>query len=198
MPVRGADDLDVVVTKQFVDAHLLGFIVFHDKQTPASRLREVFDLRERVGNAFACRRLGDERERAARKSVLAIFVERHDLHGYMARERVLFELTEHVPSQHVGQEDVERDRSRLILLGQIERVIAADRQQNLEALVARQIEKDPCIMRIVLDDEQDAVARLDFQPIVRESAPPRARPIQQVPEQRLWPPDAAPCSNRHT
>ena len=107
---------------------LLGFVVFNDQQTPPPRLREIPDLCQCLGNAFACRRLGDERERAARQSMLTIFVQRDDLHGYVARQRVLFELTEHVPAQHVGQEDVERYRGRLVLLGQIERVIAAQRQ----------------------------------------------------------------------
>src|SRR5262249_11382471 len=36
----------------------------------------------------------------------------------------------------------------------------------LEALLARQLDHDAGIVRIVLDDEQDRVARLDLQPVV--------------------------------
>ena len=78
----------------------------------------------------------------------------------------LLELAEHRPAQHVGQEDIERHRGRLELLGEIERIGAAHRDQHLEALVAGEIHDDARIVRIVLDDQQDAVARLDLQPIV--------------------------------
>ena len=49
----GADDLDVVVTEELADAQLLGGVVFDDQQTPAARLRELFDLGQRLGNPFA-------------------------------------------------------------------------------------------------------------------------------------------------
>ena len=162
----GIDDLDVVVAEQLADAHLLGGIVLDHQQAAAARLREVLDLAQGVGDAFARRRLGDERERPARQPVLAIFVERDDLHGDMAGKRILLELAEHIPAEHVGQEDVERDCGRLILLGEIERVVAAHGEQHLEALVAGEVEQDAGVMRIILDDEQDAVAGLDFQPVV--------------------------------
>ena len=162
----GIHDLDVVMAEQLADAHLLGGVVLDHQQAPAARLREVLDLAQGVGDAFARRRLGDEGERAAREPVLAIFVERDDLHGDMAGERVLLELAEHIPAQHVGQEDVERHCGRLILLGEIERVVAAHGEQHLEALVAGEVEQDARVMRIVLDDEQDGIAGLDFQPVV--------------------------------
>ena len=162
----GGHDLDVVVAEQLADAHLLGRVVLDDQQAPPPRLREVLDPRQRLGNAFARRRLGDEGERAARQAVLAILVERDDLHRNVPRERVLLELAEHGPAQHVGQEDVERHRRRLVLLGEIERVVAAHGDQHLEALVARKVDQDARIVRIVLDDEQDGVAGLDLQPVV--------------------------------
>ena len=111
-------------------------------------------------DAFARRRLGHEGERAARQPVLAVLVERDDLHRDVAGQRVLLELAEHVPAQHVGQEHVERHRGRLILLGKIERVGAAHRHQHLEALVAGEVDQDARIVRIVLDDQQDGIAGL--------------------------------------
>ncbi len=63
-----------------------------------------------------------------RQRVLAVLVERDDLHRNVPGQRVLLELAEHRPAQHVRQEHVERDRGRLELLGKIERVGAARRQ----------------------------------------------------------------------
>ena len=121
---------------------------------------------ERGLDALGRGRLGDERERAARQPVLAVLVERDDLHRNVPRQRVLLELAEHGPAQHVGQEHVERHRGRLELLGEVERIGAAHRDQHLEALVAGEVHDDARIVRIVLDDQQDAVARLDVEPIV--------------------------------
>ncbi len=162
----GIDDLDVVMTEQFADAHLLDPVVLDDQQALAARLGKLLDARQRLVDALARRRLVDEGEGAARETVLAVFVERDDLHRNVPGQRILLELAEHVPAQHVGQEHVERNRGRLILFGEIERIVAAHRQQRLEALVARQIDQDAGIVRIVLDDEQDGVAGLDIHPIV--------------------------------
>ena len=162
----GGDDLDIVVAEQFADAHLLGLVVLDDQQTLAARRGIFLDARQRRVHAFGGRRLGDERECAARQRVLAILVERDDLHGDMPRQRILLELAQHRPAQHVGQEHVERYRGRLELLGQIERIGAARRDQHLEALVAGEVQDDARIVRIVLDDQQDGVAGLDFQPVV--------------------------------
>ena len=137
-------------------------IVLDDQQAFLARLGEFLDARERLVDAFARGRLVDEGEGAARETVLAVLVERDDLYRDMPGERILLELAEHVPAQHVGQEHVERHRGRLILLGEIERIVAAHRQQRLEALVARQIDQDARVMRIVLDDQQDGVAGLEM------------------------------------
>ncbi len=121
-----------------------------------------------ASDALGGGRLGDEGECAARQRVLAVLVERDDLHRDVPRQRILLELAEHGPAQHVGQEHVERHRGRLELLGEIERVGAARGDQHLEALVAGEVQDDARVMRVVLDDQQDAVAGLDFQPVVRD------------------------------
>ena len=162
----GGDDLDVVVAEQFADAHLLGFVVLDDQQTLAARRGVFLDARQRRVDALGGGRLGDEGEGAARERVLAVLVERDDLHRDVPGQRVLLELAQHRPAQHVGQEHVERDRGRLELLGEIERVGAAHRDQHLEALVAGEVQDDARVVRIVLDDQQDGVAGLDLQPIV--------------------------------
>ena len=117
------------MAEQLGDAQLLGLVVLDHQQPPAARLGEFLDLRERVGDAFRRRRLVDEGEGAARKPVLAVLVERDDLHRDVPGQRILLELAEHVPAQHVGQEHVERHRGRLVLLGEVERVGAAHREQ---------------------------------------------------------------------
>ena len=163
----GVDDFNVVVAEQFVNAHLLDAIVFDDEKTFAARLGKLPDPRHRVGNAVTRRRLGHKREGAARQTMLAIFVERHDLNGNVPGERVLFELAQHSPAQHVGQEHVERNGGWLVLFGQAERLVAAHRQQCLEALVAGQVDQNTRVVRIVLDNKENAVAGVDIHPVIR-------------------------------
>jgi len=148
-------------------ASLLGLVVFYYQQALAAGLRKILDLGQSFGNAGRRRRLDDEREGAARQAVLAVLIERNNLHWDVPCQRILLKLTQHVPSEHVRQEDIKRYGCRLILLGEIERIVAAHRQQCFEALVAREIDHDARIMRIVLHDQQNGVARLNFESVVR-------------------------------
>ena len=64
-----------------------------------------------------------------------------------------------------------RNTSSVIAVGRYclasdERRLAAVRDDALEALVARQPEQHARVMRIVVDDEQDAVARVDVLAVV--------------------------------
>ena len=132
--------------------------------TTSRRLRRgcgVFlDRVERRLQPFGRRRLGHEGEGAARQAVLAVLVERDDLHRDVPRRRVLLELAQHRPAEHVGQEHVERDGRRPVLARQRQRVGAAHRDEHLEALVVREVDQHARVMRIVLDDQQHGVARL--------------------------------------
>ena len=98
--------------------------------------------------------------------MLTVLIERDNLNWDVPSQRIFLELTQYVPSEHVRQEDVERYGGRLVLLGQIERVIAAHRQQHLKALVTREIDHDARIMRIILHNQQNGVAWLNFKTIV--------------------------------
>ena len=100
--------------------------------------------------------------------MLTVFVERDDLHRNVPRQRIVLELAQHGPAQHVRQEHVERNRRRLELLGEFERLGAAAGDQHLEALVAGEIDQHPRIMRIVLDDQEDGVSRFEIEPVVRQ------------------------------
>src|SRR5579862_1775128 len=149
-----------------MNAHLLGLVVLDNQEALSARLRKLLDLGKRVRDAFAGRGLGDEGECTTRQSVLAILVQGDDLHRDMPGQRALLELTEHVPAQHVREENVERHCGRLILLGKIECIVAAHRQQRLETLVAREIDQGSRVVRIVLDYEQDLVAGLQIHPVI--------------------------------
>ena len=54
-----------------------------------------------------------------------------------------------------------------ILLGKLQRFRAARGHQHLEALVAGEVDQHPRIVRVVLDDQQDGVAGLEIEPVVR-------------------------------
>ena len=77
---------------------------------------------------FGRGRLVDKGKCAARQRVLAILVQRDDLNRDMPGQRIVLELAQHRPAEHVGQEDVERDGGRLELLGKIQRFGAARRR----------------------------------------------------------------------
>ena len=87
-------------------------------------------------------------------------------HGDVTGQRIVLELAQHGPAEHVGQEHVERDGARLILFGELQRLRAAGGDQHLESLVAREIDQHARVMRVVLDDHQDAVAGLEVEPVV--------------------------------
>ncbi len=80
----------------------------------------------------------------------------------------MLQLAQHRPAEHVGQEDIERHRGGLELLGEIKGFRAARRDQDLEPLVASQVDQDARIMRIVLDDQKNCIPGFEIQPVVRQ------------------------------
>ena len=74
-----------------------------------------------------------------RQPVSPVLVERHDLHRDVAQLRILLELIQHRPPEHVRQEDVERYRRRLELSRQRQRLGASRRDQHLQSPVAGQV-----------------------------------------------------------
>ena len=201
----GADrrDLHVVVRDQLLDAHALGGIVLDDEQLARPRLGEALDAVERRLDAVGRERLVEIRERAALEPVLAFLFDGADLHGDVARCRVLLQLREHGPPEHIRQENVERYRRRLVLPRERERVGPAHRDERLEAVVAREGEQRSRVMRIVFGDEQHGIAGLQILPVVRES-PRRAAPAARSAGtrstiRRSWaPPPACPKPDRRT
>ena len=68
---------------------------------------------------------------------MPVLIERHDLHRNMASRRILFELAQDRPAEHVGQEDIERYGRRMVLARERQRIGAAMGDQDLESLVFR-------------------------------------------------------------
>src|SRR5204863_101533 len=82
---RGDHGVDVAVPEQLGDCQALGGVVLDDQQALAARNDKLLQAPERLLEALARRRLGDERERSARERVLAVFVHRQHLDRDVAR-----------------------------------------------------------------------------------------------------------------
>jgi len=100
--------------------------------------------------------------------VLAVFVERDDLHRNMPGERIVLELAQHRPAQHVRQEHVERHRRRLELFCEFQGLRATRGDQNLESLVTGEVDQHARVMRVVLDDQQDGISGFEIEPVIRQ------------------------------
>lgn len=87
--------------------------------------------------------------------MLPVLIKRDHLHRNVPRGRVLLELAQDRPAQHIRQEHVQRYRRRAVFLRQRQGIRTAHRHQPLEALSAGQIDQEARVVRIVLDDEQD-------------------------------------------
>ena len=161
-------DVNIVVAQQLPDTQLLGGVVFHHQQPLAARRGVFLDPGQGRLQALGRRGLGHEGERAARQAVLPVFVQRQHLHRDVPRGRVLLQMAEHGPAQHIGQEHVQRYGRRVVLAGQGERLRAAHGHEDLEPLVAGQITHDAGIVRIVFDDQQDGVVGLQVVAVVRD------------------------------
>ena len=70
---------------------------------------------------------------------MAIFVERQHLHGNMPGRRILFQMIQNRPAEHVRQENIQRDCGRMVPLRQLQSFRPTVGDENLEALVARKI-----------------------------------------------------------
>ena len=138
----------------------LDVVVLDDQQPFGARRDEVLDAVERCFQCLGGRRLDQVGKRAVRQAVLPLFLQRDDLHRDVPRRGIELEVVEHGPAEHVRQEDVQRDRRRAGIGGPATGRGAAGGDDALEALVARQPQQDARVMRVVLDDQQDRVARL--------------------------------------
>ena len=70
------------------------------------------------------------------------------------------------PAEHVGQENVERDRGRAVVAREHQRVRAAHSDEDLETLIVGEVGHHARVVRIVLDDQQDRIVGFDPVPVV--------------------------------
>ena len=140
-----------------------------------TRRGELLESVEGDFQAVGGRLLDEIRERTMRQAVLPLLFQGDDLHRDVTRYGIELELIEHRPAEHVGQEDVERDRRRLVLTGKRKRRRSAGTDDALETLVTRQAEQDARVVHVVLDDQKNRVAFLDDVPIVLDGLFPRRR-----------------------
>src|SRR5579862_3277942 len=70
-------------------------------------------------------------------------------------------MIENGPTQHVWEKNIQRNSRGLKLAGQSERIRSPRRNENFESFLVRQIAQNGRVMRIVLNDQQDGVARLE-------------------------------------
>ena len=84
-------------------------IVLDDEKALGARRGKVLDAVEGRDKSFGGWFFDEVGKGAVRQAMLALFFERDDLHRNMARCWIELELVEHRPSQHVGQENIQRD-----------------------------------------------------------------------------------------
>ncbi len=135
-----------------------GLVAIDEQQVPNLALGEALDVGQRLGQGLGRDRLDQVRVGAEAQTARPVVVGRNDFDGDVARLRVVLEVLEHHPAVDVGQVEVERDGGRLDLAGQPQGIAAALGDDALEAAVARRLEQDGGETRVVLDDQQAAVA----------------------------------------
>ena len=111
-------------------------------------------------------RFGNKCKRASRQAVVPIFVQRQHLNRYVTGCRILLQVVQHRPAQHVGQENIQRHCGRMVFLGQREGFCTASRHKNLEALVPGEIAQHTRIVRVIFDNQQDGIVGLQILPVV--------------------------------
>ena len=108
--------------------------------------------------------------RAGHQRRLHLLDARDDVHGDVARRRMALQPVEHRPAVEHRQAHVEHDRVRPELAREREAGVAAERDEPLEAALARDLELGAGEVGVVLDDQDDAVALLDRLAVVVDLA----------------------------
>ena len=154
------------MAQQLDDFLTLDLVVFDDKKALLMRRDVAFDAIERVLEILPRRRLDEAGKRAMQQPVQPPFFNREHLHRDVTHRRILLEIVEDGPAQHIGQEDVQRDGGRPILSCHRQRHLPTVGDDAFESLGAHQFEEEARVMRVILDDEQHLVAFVNVLAIV--------------------------------
>ena len=122
-----------------------------------------------------------------------VFIEGQHLYRNVPCSRVLFQVIEDGPAQHVGEKYIQGYGGGMKFAGQRESFRAPGSEQDLEAFLPGEIAQNSRVVRIVFDDQQRSIVRLQGSPGRPESVPPEAQParssrVQPVDsDSELWP-----------
>jgi hypothetical protein len=181
----------LVPFEELADALAQGGVVLDEEEGLDLAGDELLDLEESAVEVLLVGGLGEEAHGAALVGVEVLVGDGHDVDGDVAGVGVVFEGVEHLPAGHAGQVEVEDDGVGWVGLDQIEAGLAVGGEEALEALLVGVVVDYFGEAGVVLDDEQDAVARLGGVPVVghdlRGSATLRAACGAAVPALTLPP-----------
>ena len=148
----------------------LGDVVFDQQQilrtSAAVTQQRIEGLRQR----FFGYRLREVRYRAEVERALPLLGAGDYVHRNVGGRGVVLEFLEQAPTVGIRQTDVERDRIRTESPRERESLRSRKRDDAFEAAIAREPEQNPREHEIVLDDQQDAIGRLDALAVVVDLA----------------------------
>src|SRR6266540_1640534 len=171
--------LDVVASAdQLDDRAPLILVVLDDEHTLDLTVDEAADLDERLLEPLLRDGLLEERDRAGAERVLAAVPGRDDVHRDVACLRMLLQPLQDGPAVQDRQFHVQDDRVGLVLVGEGEARIAAQRDDPFEAALARDVELGARQLGVVLDDQDDAVTLLDLVAVVADLARQQQRGVE--------------------
>jgi hypothetical protein len=96
-------------------------------------------------------------ERAVPQALHALVFHADDLHWDVAGGRVLLQMIQHGPTEHVRQKNIQHDRQWIELAGQRPSVSAVGGDHAFESFVSDHVQQDPAEMGIVLYYENNRI-----------------------------------------
>src|SRR6266702_45910 len=100
--------------------------------------------------------------------MIPVFIQRQHLNWDVSGTWILFQMIKNRPAQHVRQEHVQRNGGGMEFSSQAEGYRSLRRIEGLEGLVMREVRKEPSIMHVIFNDQQDSIAWFQNIPIVRK------------------------------
>jgi hypothetical protein len=144
-------------------------VVFDHQESLHLLVDELRDARERIVQRVTRHRLLEVGDGARLQSRLAFPHPADDVHGDVARVRVVLQAIENRPTVQPRQIDVQRHRVRLVRVRDPQAGLTVQRDQPLEVLLTRHVEKNAREVDVVLDDEDHAIAGRQVVTIVVET-----------------------------
>jgi hypothetical protein len=162
-PVGRADHLDVFHAREiFANRREANRVRLDEKQAPFLALRVGRGLLDHLVHGLAALDgLGHEAAGARIESASPRFLRRDHVDRSVANGRVVLDARKDTPALDVGQEDVEQDRRRLVLVDHREGGGPLRGHDALHPLLTGRLEQHPREREVILDDEDHLVARVD-------------------------------------